>query len=81
MAISVKYLVATQIENTRASVRKSFKKSTGALKVLAPYLKIKLQTKLVLIVTGTVTDVPQTSPHLVSGVIILYVIDNTALLQ
>jgi hypothetical protein len=37
--------------------------------------------KLVLIVTGTVTDVPQTSPHLVSGVIIVYVIDNTALLQ
>jgi hypothetical protein len=38
--------VATQIENTRASVRKSFKKSTGALKALAPYLKKKLQTKL-----------------------------------
>jgi hypothetical protein len=37
--------------------------------------------ELVLIVTGTVTDVPQTSPHLVSGVIIVYVIDNTALLQ
>jgi hypothetical protein len=30
---------------------------------------------------GTVTDVPQTSPHLVSGVIIVYIIDNTALLQ
>jgi hypothetical protein len=39
--------VATQIENTRASVRKSLKKSTGALKVLAPYLNKKLQTKLV----------------------------------
>jgi hypothetical protein len=39
------------------------------------------QAQLVLIVTGTVTDVPQTSPHLVSGVIIVYVIDNTALLQ
>jgi hypothetical protein len=36
--------------------------------------------KLVLIVTGTVTDVPQMSPHLVSGVIIVYLIDNTALL-
>jgi hypothetical protein len=41
----------------------------------------KVQFKLVLIVTGTVTDVPQTSPHLVSGAIIVYVIDNTALLQ
>jgi hypothetical protein len=40
----------------------------------------ELYRKLVLIVTGTVTDVPQTSPHLVSGVIIVYVIDNTALL-
>jgi hypothetical protein len=29
------------------------------------------QMELVLIVTGTVTDVPQTSPHLVSGVIIV----------
>jgi ABC-type sulfate transport system permease component len=42
---------------------------------------ILLHKQLVLIVTGTVTDVPQTSPHLVSGVIIVYVIDNTALLQ
>jgi hypothetical protein len=39
------------------------------------------QRQLVLIVTGTVTDIPQTSPHLVSGIIIVYVIDNTALLQ
>jgi ABC-type sulfate transport system permease component len=38
-------------------------------------------SKLVLIVTGTITDVPQTFPHLVSGVIIGYVIDSTALLQ
>jgi hypothetical protein len=36
--------------------------------------------KLVFIVTGTVTDVLQTSPF-VSDVIIVYVIDNTALLQ
>jgi hypothetical protein len=35
---------------------------------------------LVLIVTGTITDVPQTSHHLVSGVIIVYVIENTALI-
>jgi hypothetical protein len=39
------------------------------------------EEELVLIVTGTVTDVPQTSPHLVSGVVIVYVINNTALLQ
>jgi hypothetical protein len=43
--------------------------------------KGKVKMQLVLIVTGTVTDVPQTSPHLASGVIIVYVIDNTALLQ
>jgi ABC-type sulfate transport system permease component len=36
--------------------------------------------KLVLIVTGTVTDVPQTLPHLVSGVIILQVIYKTGML-
>jgi hypothetical protein len=32
--------------------------------------------KVVLIVTGTVTDVPQTFSHLVSGVIIVKIIDN-----
>jgi hypothetical protein len=34
-------------------------------------IKQSSHIKLVLIVTGTVTDVPQTLPHLVSGVIIL----------
>jgi hypothetical protein len=50
-----------------------------ALKLRSVSEHVEKQVQLVLIVTGTVTDVPQTSPHLVSGVII--VIDNTALLQ
>ena len=40
---------------------------------------LKTILKLVLIVTGTVTDVPQTSPHLVSGAIIVNVIGMTGM--
>jgi hypothetical protein len=40
---------------------------------------VSFQHELVLIVTGTVTDVPQTYPHLVSGVIMVYVIDDYSL--
>ena len=39
----------------------------------------QLESKLGLIVTGTVTDVPQTLPHLESGVIIVQVIDQTSM--
>ena len=42
---------------------------------------LKKQFKLVLIVTGTVTDVPQTSPpHSVSGAYIVNVIGMTGML-
>jgi hypothetical protein len=46
-----------------------------------PSVPKKFNSKLVLIVSETVTDVPQTFPHLVSGIIIDYIIDKTRLLQ
>jgi ABC-type sulfate transport system permease component len=41
--------------------------------------KRQSEMKLVLIVTGTVTDLPHALPHLVSGVIIDYNIDKTGM--